>query len=259
MSTVTQQLGEVTIADVDATPRPTARLGRYAIWQARDYLRGAGGATLVLSGLAIVVLTSFNLQHAAPPQARAVTSALIGALGFLAPIFACSGLVADDRSKGYYRFLLAHPVSPVRYYGQAFLLRGAALLGVTAVVWLACALLLAAGSFAGALAYVALCYLTVGGVTLLLSTMTRHAWLATLILGAASGIATGLTRGVWRPFWMAIHAVLPPFHLTGALASVLLEGNTMPHLLASVAWFAGYGLLAVGAALAVIRRREWPL
>ncbi|HWZ58567.1 MAG TPA: hypothetical protein VNW46_06270 [Gemmatimonadaceae bacterium] len=250
------------MAEVEAAPRPTARLGRYAVWQLYDYGRGVGGATVVLSGLAITMLTMTSLWGLAhTPIAQGATSALLGVLGFLGPIFACSGLVSEDRSKGYYRFLLAKPVSPVRFYAQAFLLRGAAFLGITAAVWAACALLLGTGSFIGTMAYAALCYLTVGGVTLLNSTLGRHAWLATLLLGGAAGIVTGFTRttSMWRPLWLALHAVLPPFHLTSVLSQALMRGGDVLNTAGVIAWFAGYGLLAVAAALTVIRGREWPL
>jgi hypothetical protein len=244
-------MSEITVADVDAMPRPTARLGRYAVWQLYDYARGVGGATVVLSGLAITMLTlgeTWRMSHT--PASEATALGLLGVLRFLGPIFACSGLVSDDRSKGYYRFLLAKPVSPVRFYGQAFLLRGAAFLGITAAVWAVCALLLGAGPFVGTMCSAALCYLTVGGVTFLLSTVSRHAWLATLLLGGAAGIVSGFASkpSNWRALWVALHAVLPPFHLVSSLNSP-----------GAIAWFAGYGALAIAAALTVIRGREWPL
>jgi hypothetical protein len=244
-------VSEVTLADVDAMPRPTARLGRYAVWQLYDYVRGTGGATIVLSGLAITMLTVFDTWRSShTPASVAEAVGLLGVLRFLGPIFACSGLVADDRSKGYYRFLLAKPVSAVRFYGQAFLLRGAAFLGITAAAWAVCAFLLGAGPFVGTMCYAGLCYLTVGGVTLLLSTISRHAWLAALMLGGAARIVSGFASkpSNWRVLWVALHAVLPPFHLVSSLNSP-----------GAIAWFAGYGVLAIAAALTVIRRREWPL
>jgi hypothetical protein len=245
----------------EAVPRPTARLGRYAIWQLRDYALGVGGATLLLSGMAIVVLTMSSIGDSGGGAAglqRNVTTGVIGILSFLGPIFAASGLVADDRSKGYYRFTLAKPVSPVRLYGQAFLLRGATLLGIAAIVWLLSTVLLSTGPFLGTMAYVALCYLTVGGVTLLLSTVTRHAWIATLFLGAASAITRGLA-GVPHTWWIvkALHAVLPPLDLVGAIGARLMNGSFLAP--GMILWFAGYGVLAIAGALTVIRRREWPL
>jgi hypothetical protein len=262
MSSLTEQLREVTLADVDRGPRPTARLGPYAIWQARDYLRGAGGATVVLSGLAIVMLTTVALPGGPhSPAEQAATTTLLGIMAFLGPIFACSGLVSDDRSRGYYRFLLAKPVNPVRFYAQAFLVRGAVFLGITAAAWTICAALVGAGSFVGSMSYAALCFLTVGGLTLLLSSMSKHAWLATLVLSAAAGLASQLTRvrTAWHPLFMALHAVLPPVHLLSGLAGRLMLGDFMANLVGSLAWFAGYGLVALAAALTVIRGREWPL
>jgi hypothetical protein len=263
-SGLAEQVRAVTLADADRGPRPTARLGRYAIWQLRDYAFGAGGAVLVVSGLAVTMLTLSSIgSNRGLAAAANGPGVLLGMLGFLAPIFSCAGLVAEDRSKGFYRFNLAKPVSPVRLYGQAFLLRGVALLGITTLVWLACALLMATGSFFGALAYVVVCYLTIGGVTFLLSTMTRHAWIVTLLLGVGSAMASSASRvrGAWGVFASVVKAVLPPFHLVGPLGTSLLSNGYVGHLIsaAEIVWFVGYGLLAVGAALAVIRGREWPL
>lgn len=248
----------IEIDDAGEAVRPTARLGRYAVWQLRDYAFGVGGATLVLGGLGIGVLAMMKLSvNGTAPAAVGMTTGVLGVLGFLGPIFACSGLVADDRSRGYYRFTLAKPVNPVRLYGQAFLLRWAAFLAIMAVVWVVGAVLLAPPAFIGTLAYAALCYLTIGGVTLLLSTMLRHAWIGSLILAAASAITTGLARvpGLW---WLkAVHAILPPFWVVGDIASATMRGMLPPT--GEVAWFVAYGLLAILAALVVIRGREWPL
>jgi hypothetical protein len=262
MSGLAEHLRAVTIADVDQAPPPTARLGRYGVWQLRDYFRGVGGATLVLSGLAIVMLTLADLpgsRHG--PAAQASVSALLGVLGFVGPIFAASGLVADDRGKGYYRFLLAKPVSPVRFYAQAFALRGAAFLGITAAVWCAGAILFGAGSFIGTMSYAALCFLMIGGVSFLLSTLTRHAWLGTLLLAGVASIASSYPKstGGWRLVLHALYAVLPPFHQATSLAGAFMEAVGAPHLIGTIAWFGGYGVLAIAAALTVIRGREWPL
>jgi hypothetical protein len=246
-----------------------ARLGRYGVWQLRDYFLGAGGATLVVSVVVIALLsqTSFGTistnghQSSGQDAVRSVTGVLLIALGVLGSTFANSGLVADDRARGYYRFALAKPVSPVRLYGQAFLVRGVGFLCIAAIAWVACAWRLLPGSFFGTLGYMVVAYVTVGGVTLLLSTMFRHAWLGTLILWVAAAIfsAAATTPGGLRVLWLPVHFVLPPLQLTSRLASMLVSGDAMPTPVGDLVWYVGYGVLAILAALTVIRGREWPL
>jgi hypothetical protein len=249
----------VAVLEVEEAPRPTARLARYAIWQLRDYVFGVGGATLLISVLTMGVITAAWIgdRRAVGPGLPGVVLSL---LGFLGPIFATSGLVADDRSKGYYRFAFAKPVSPVRFYGQAYVLRGLVLLVITALVWALGAVLSREVSLFGALGYTAVCYVGVGGVTLLLSAMLRNAWLASLVLGAASAIAASVNLTVRGPLWAkAIHLLLPPYFLAGRMVTWLVDGAHLTDAVLGAAWFVGYGALALGAALAVIRGREWPL
>ena len=58
----------------------------------------------------------------------------LNALVFLGALFAMNGIVANDRKLGFYRFLFAKPVTPSRYYGQAFVLHWAGFMVVIAVL-----------------------------------------------------------------------------------------------------------------------------
>jgi ABC-type transport system involved in multi-copper enzyme maturation permease subunit len=240
---------------------PRARLGRYALWQLRDYAFGAGGASLALSALAAAVLSGVRFGNDHHSASVGVASFLLSAFGFLGPIFATSGLVADDRSKGYYRFALAKPVRAVALYAQAFAVRGVAFVGMGLILWALAALLIGPIPLGGTVALLAMCYVTIGGMTFLLSTRFRNAWLGSLVLGAASAMAAAGIDTVGAPLWVkAVHALLPPYFLVADLSRVLLWGfDGKRYLAQAIAWFVGYGALALGTALVVIRRREWPL
>ena len=67
-------------------------------------------------------------QHLPPLDWLVHLVALVGS------IFATSGLVSDDRSRNYYRFLFAKPLDPIRYYAQAFVLRGLVIILIAAFV-----------------------------------------------------------------------------------------------------------------------------
>jgi ABC-type transport system involved in multi-copper enzyme maturation permease subunit len=234
----------------------TGRLGHYGVWQLRDYMLGAGGATLAVGALVVLMGRGANLM--VQGQSQPVSTTLIGAVCFLGPIFAASGLVAEDRVRGYYRFLFAKPVSPVLFYAQAFALRGVAFLAIVGVLAATSGLLFSVG---GCVCYAALCYVGIGGIALVFSTAWRHAWLATLACAVAANIASGLAQSPagWRPLWVTLHYVLPPFQVTSRLASSLVSGDGLPYPFGLTAWFVGYGLAAIAAALIVIRRQEWPV
>jgi hypothetical protein len=242
----------------------TARIGAYARWQLRDYAVGAGGAT---AALAIIILALSGAGFGPPdPDARAaLLLSVLNKMAVIGAVAGVTGLVAEDRARGYYRFALARPVSAARLYGQAFAVRGVGLVLLIGALWIVGTVLLGSGSVVSAslprlLACVIVSYLLVGGVTFLVSTMTRYAWLATLAV-AASSLISSLLADVpsWsRRLWVVVTDVLPPFnHLASVLDGVLGTQPT-PHLAGVLAWVAGYGVLAIAAALAVLAGQEWP-
>jgi hypothetical protein len=253
----------------------TSRLWRYALYQLRDYATGVGGATLILGVLGVLVLSGITINGMAVSSVAALQQSTVafifGVLGFVGPVMALSGLVADDRARGFYRFIFAGPVSPPRYYGQAYVVRGVGLLVIAALVWLVAMWRITTVSLVGVLAFTALCYLTVGGVTLLFSAVGRFAWLVVGLLwcvgwGAVAGSVVGST---WSIVWQAVHVVVPPFQLLNAIDRSLIShvymGMQGPQPLTDLTgasastylWFAGYGVATLVAAWAVLRGREW--
>ena len=137
------------------------RVGRYGFWQLRDYMMDRGLPTLIVCVLfgyltLAPMLIGFRHQMATLPPglivkyggvegARAALMrdingvflrTFLGVVVFLGALFATNGIVADDRKKGYYRFLFSKPVSPTRYYGQAFLVHWAGFLAVACLMGL---------------------------------------------------------------------------------------------------------------------------
>lgn len=241
----------------------TSRVGRYALYQFRDYALGSGGATLICGVLFVLVASVFTLNGmpvgAGSPFAKSTVAFVFGALGFAGPVIALTNLVSEDRIRGYYRFVLAAPVSPVRFYVQAYLVRGVGLLVIAVLLWLVAFWRIGPVSLPGALAFIALCYLMVGGLTMLFSSLGRFAWLAIGALWVAGGMTTlgANLSTTWSPAWRALHAVLPPFHLISVLDQTLIAQAEPATPIGTYLWFAGYGALAVAALVTVLRKREW--
>src|SRR5918993_2890611 len=122
-----------------------ARIGAYALWQMRDYAKDRGLPTMIVAtlsaylGLNPILDRMPRMDDAVPARllerfgsVEAVYAArmtefnflflrsILGTLIFLGALFAMNGIVANDRKLGFFRFLFAKPVSPSRYYGQAF-------------------------------------------------------------------------------------------------------------------------------------------
>jgi hypothetical protein len=237
-----------------------ARLGRYALWHLRDYLRDKGIATLITLGL-VGYLTHIPIMRA---RAQGLGGALMEQiadqafisglkfLGFVGVLFATNGIVADDRRHGYYRLLFAKPVSVVEYYAQKWVVYGAGFLIVAA------ALLAIHGAtvepfFPRAfLPTLALVYVALGGIGFLLSAAWRFDWLSLAVV-------LGLSDMLWLLFRDdpslpgSLVRLLPPVHLLDGLYRVVRKGGGVA--VGDVVWLGGYGMACFVAGLVVIRRR----
>jgi hypothetical protein len=237
------------------------RLGRYAVWHLRDYLREKGVATLITLGL-VGYLTQIPIMRARAGgfsgelMEQIADQAFVSGLkflGFVGVLFATNGIVADDRRHGYYRLLFAKPVSVVNYYAHKWAVYGAGYLIV-------CALLLALYGLTVEtffpIAFVptfALIYLALGGIGFLLSAIWRFDWLS---LAAVLGLSDVL----WLLFREdpglpgALVRLLPPVHRLDGVYQAVRAGAGMP--VDDLVWLAGYGLACFVAGLAVVRRRS---
>ncbi len=263
-----------------ASTRPArrARLARYGFWQLRDYLLDRGGPTFIIAVLlgyltVAPLLTGLhtNLAHVSPRllakhgslelARRAVMSdfngaifgSLTGALVFLGALLGMNGIVANDRKSGYYRFLFTKPVSPSRYYGQAFLLHCAGFLLVVAaldVVYGMAPSPLLTGPRLVVIAFVFLCY---AGIAFLLSAAARWDWLSLVAVTVAVSYLWDTFGESTSPSAKLLY-LLPPLHRTGEIYHAAAKGTALPwHALL---WIAGYGVVCLVAGLVVLRYRR---
>jgi ABC-type transport system involved in multi-copper enzyme maturation permease subunit len=237
----------------------TARLARYAAWQALDYLLERALSILLIGALLVlnVALQVREVVAGAPTDgdrealAAPVLRAVLGIFAAVATLVGVNGLVSNDRQRGYFRLLFAKPVSVPRYYAQAFLVGGAGLLAVTALVLALFALAVVPPRPLGALAYAALVYATLGGVGFLCSALFRLDWLALLMLwGAAETLQRLRGAGGWRG---ALLALLPPTDALDRAGAALLASAT-PERAALVRCLT-YGAVCFVLGLAVLARR----
>jgi hypothetical protein len=268
----------VDAAAARTTPRPGARLGAYAVWQIRDYLMDRGAPTVLVGALfgymvggPMLAGLSARLDRMSPnaiarlggvEAARAAMiseltgiflTALLGNLVFLGALFAMNGIVANDRKQGYYRFLFSKPLSPERYYGQAFVLHWAGFLFVFTLLGLLFHALVGPVLTLPVYAAVGLMYLCYAGIAFALSAAARWDWLSLVAVTVASNYLW-LRHGESRSALAGLLYLFPPIHRTSEVYSAVANGVGLPwHLLG---WFAAYGAVCFVIGLVVLRYRR---
>ncbi|HXL85947.1 MAG TPA: hypothetical protein VN927_01990 [Gemmatimonadaceae bacterium] len=223
------------------------RLGRYSLWQFRDFAVERGVAILIIGFLwGYVLIAPFravsgqrlNLNPSSPawPLLITVASSIVS----LSVLIAVNGIVSIDRKLGYYRFLFSKPVSVVAYYSQLFLVN---MVGVVAAMLILSGILrtiVPDFSIVNYLLYTALIFVAMGGIGFFLSVATRFDWvtLAAVWLGSRTlrefyGAKPGLPAKLVQ--------VLPPLHRLDDVANGLItNGNAAT---SDLIWLAGYGAL----------------
>jgi hypothetical protein len=245
-----------------------ARLAAYGGVQLRDYLVIRAPLVIGLTGLAawsygaLAGLTVNTFDPSAGIETRAEVQRAFGvvlaAFAFLSASVAVHGLVARDRRRGYHRVIFSRPLDPVRYYVQAFVLAGVGgtLIGTAAAEVYSVAV--DPVSLPGVAAYVGLVWLSIGGLALLLSTITRfHALLLALVLAADFSLdryATSLrAAGSGNAVLDAAQYLLPPGHAIASLSGAFARGFAFdPRMLV---WPVSFGVACVVAALFLLRKR----
>jgi ABC-type transport system involved in multi-copper enzyme maturation permease subunit len=237
-----------------------ARLGRYALWHLRDYLRDKGIGTVItlaifayLSYIPIMRARSQGLSGALMDQIadQAFISAL-KFLGFVGVLFATNGIIADDRRHGYYRLLFAKPVSVVAYYAQKWAVYGVGFVIVAGVLLGIHAAAVEPFFPRGFLPTFALVYLVLGGIGFLLSAVWRFDWLSLAVVVGLSDVLWMLFRDDPGLSGVLVRLV-PPVHLLDGVYRAVREGGGVD--VSAVVWLGGYGLASFLAGLVVIRRR----
>jgi hypothetical protein len=220
---------------------------RYLGWQLVDRTgpRLLAG-WLVAVGLCVLLHFASTGGPAPPPE---VVSSMFRTVHFqlacLAVVILFHGIVAEDRVKGYFRFYLAQPVSPLWFYGQSAMLAVLAMVifsaGYVAIFSLAVVPVWDWRVLTSGLALA----LLIGGVMFALSTVTQRDWIWMVV--AIVGIATLRSRfpRAKSPFGAVLHAVLPPNHLLNELALTLRQW----------VWVATWAAALFALGMLVLRKR----
>jgi hypothetical protein len=237
-----------------------ARLGRYALWQLRDYF-----TEKAVSTIAVIVLTVYlTLVPAIAAYGRPrignvprgfvegfsttlLTSIVVGAL------FATTGIVAEDRRLGFFRFYFAKPVRVWQFYAYKFVAYLVGFILVLAALMIVHAVLVGPFFPPAMLPISALLFVAIGGIGFLASAVWRYDWVTLSTVVFLSTIMWDLWEDVpgWRR--LLVH-VLPPMHRLGAVVGAASGRNPLPVL--DLWWLTGYGAVCFVLGLLVLRRRS---
>jgi ABC-type transport system involved in multi-copper enzyme maturation permease subunit len=241
------------------------RLGRYILFQARDYVTARGAPVLLVGALLLLLPVHaarvVRVEGMSSPDstrlARELLLSLVQALAPIGTLISVNGIVSRDRTHGYYRFLFAKPISVARYYSQSFLVNGLGL-ALAMLILLGAFALLAVPVFpAGAVAYMGLYFISFGGLGFLYSVLSRYDW---LLLAMTWFLALAL-RALYPAHGGGVGAffnlVLPPAHLLQGMAAPLMRGAAVDSL--SLLWVVGYGTAAFLLGLVALHRRSLAL
>ncbi len=220
---------------------------RYLGWQVRDRT----GPRILVGWLIVAALClplHFAVKDDPPPSPETLAGMVHGMyvqLAGLAVVILFHGIVAEDRTKGYYRFYLAKPVSPLWFYGQSYVLAVAGMLVFTAgflAIFSVAVIpawhwrLLTTGAALG---------LLIGGMIFALSTVTARDWIFMILAIITSTALRARFPSDRSTLGKVLNAVLPPNQLTDE--ATLTAGEW--------AWVAGWGIGLFAIGLLVLRRR----
>jgi len=274
------------VSEAIAPGRRRARVGAYALWQLRDYLKDRGLPTFIVAllsgylGLSPIIERMPTRADPVPPMlltrfgsAEAVYAArmmdfnhaflrgILGTLVFLGALFAMNGIVANDRKQGFYRFLFAKPMTPARYYGQAFFVHWAGFVAVMILLGLVHGVLIWPVLSRPLLIVIALMFVAYAGIAFLLSAAARWDWMSLVAVTVAATFLWGRYGESTHPLARLLY-LLPPLHLAddvyASVSGVPMYASGAPTVIpwSILAWLAGYGAACFAAGLVVLRYRR---
>jgi hypothetical protein len=236
----------------------------------RAFLRSSAPRLLLvlLAGLMFYLMEpGFHLHEAAPggldmDLGPVGISATLANLSGLSMLILLAGFIAVDRRRGYYRLILSHPVSPLRYYGTRWMLALALSMGAAAA-FLVVGQTAAWGEYRGGASGLFLALLSAvayGGLIAFLSAALPRgdAWVGVLLFLFTYLWLKELSLGA-EPFFPAVRSaislLLPPQTALQDVYDDLLRGTIAWD---AAAFSAGYGAFWLGMAGLLVRLREWP-
>jgi len=147
------------------------------------------------------------------------------------------GIVSEDRTRGFFRFYLAKPVSPLWFYGQSYLLAVVSMVVFSAAFLGIFSLAVRPAWHWNMLLWGLALALLLGGLIFCVSTVSRHDWLWMIVAILLSTVLRGRFPAAQSAFGKFIEAVMPPNQL-------LFEQLTARQWFWLGGW--GVGLLALG-------------
>ena len=230
----------------------------YLPWQLWDFILDRGIAVLFtggLMGLSIVWPLSMVLTEHGPMPPEELKLELFKAVVTqtisIIVVIAASGIVANDRIGGFYRFLFSKPVRQPVFYGVQFFVTLAGVLGVGLILLSTFWIAVGWTSPAIPLIMLTVSFLALGGTIFFFSTFTRFDWALLVVLWGASALARmGFSDTEW---FKVAQWILPPVHHIDELRSALFA--RAPVDVGGVVWLIGYGMLFFVAGLVVLDRK----
>ena len=231
-------------------------ISRYARWQLQDFLLDRGIA-LILIGILLAAPEVLMMGRVKGVFLRDPTQILLRMAGSLAIIFALvsiNGQVSNDRTKGYFRFMFAKPVSPAVYYAQQFAVWFVGLMMVVALLIGLFAVTAGPVSPWPVLWYVALVYLGFGGIGFFVSTVLRRDWLVLIGFWTIAQIVVTVYKDE-NPWIERLFFLLPPVeHLDNAGKALIRQGIATT---GDIAWIIGYSAVFFAFGLYVLHKRPF--
>lgn len=213
---------------------------RYLGWQIADR---AGPRLLVMFVISLVLMIPLHFAtRENPPPPEALPQLVEGVyfqLASLALVVLFGGIVAEDRTKGYYRFYLAKPASPLFFYGQSVALAILAMLAFTAGFLAMFSLLVVPAWHWNLMTEGAALGLLLGCLLFVLSTVTTLDWMWMVAVVIGQGYLRNRFPADESTPGKVLNAVLPPGHLTNNTSLTASEWAWV------LAWAAGLFALAL--------------
>lgn len=246
-------------------PPADSPLRRYLLYQIRDFVKQRGAWMLAIGLLGIYfVWDNFDPSRSVgrrrggepmDPMESIRQGILVMGTGFafLSSVFATHGIVSAERERGLQRFLFAKPIARIPYYLQKLGIAFVGTLVLTAVLMSLAGLVFGVSVPLGsALALAVALFVSVGGLTFLLSTLVRFEGGLALLLSLAVIPLRELSQETNWQMLGALRFLLPPLERLGPLVDLTASGDPLRAML----WALSYGAVYIVAGLLVLRRRS---
>lgn len=270
-----ERLHEENGIPLDGTPGAAREPGlrRYLRWKIRDFVRYRAAFLVPIALLAVWIfhhnynpeLVEATVGNAADREfgnlrsEASVFRMIALAMGLVAGVggslLATAGIVSRERDGGQQRFLFAKPVRLTWYYLQSLVVSGVGTIAIVAFLQVAIAAAFGRTVPIGhALLGSAAGFVSVGGLTFLLSTLVRFDF---AVAGLLSVLSLLLHAAAEEGKWWAVATawLLPPLHRMESFFENGRNGG-FAGIFSAVVQMIGYGAVYIAAGVAVLRKRS---